>query len=138
VNPGKYVVFALDGERFGLPIERVERILPAQSVTRIPKTSRELLGVFDLRGSTLPVVDTRALLEFEEGERGCFVVVLADDRRIALTADRVDCIANFEAKEIEFSEELGTYVGKQADRLTLLSTPEEMIPQLLLERAIPA
>ncbi len=44
----KYVVFRLGDEKFGLPIESIERILPQQSVTSLPKSRKMFLGVFDL------------------------------------------------------------------------------------------
>ena len=49
----KYVVFQLGAERYGLPIDSVERILPSQSVTKLPKTPKMMLGVFDMRGETI-------------------------------------------------------------------------------------
>jgi len=64
----KYIVFFVDNERYALPIESVERILPEMSVTSVPKTPKVLLGVFDLRGETLPALDLRRRFDLEEHE----------------------------------------------------------------------
>ena len=64
----KYVVFQLDKERFGVPIDAVERILPSQEVTRLPRTPKMMLGVFDLRGSTIPAVDARLRFDMKEAD----------------------------------------------------------------------
>ncbi|MFN3962449.1 MAG: chemotaxis protein CheW, partial [Fimbriimonadaceae bacterium] len=53
----KYVVFSIGSELFGLEIEFTERILTAQKETRIPRSPAAMLGLFDLRGRTIPVFD---------------------------------------------------------------------------------
>ena len=55
----KFIVFLLANERYGIPIEAVERILPEQNPTPIPKSPEMFLGVFDLRGETIPAIDLR-------------------------------------------------------------------------------
>jgi purine-binding chemotaxis protein CheW len=140
-NPGKFVVFTLGKERFGLPIASVERILAAPPLTRIPRTPRELRGVFDLRGDVLPVLDTRALLGLPEGEPGCLLVIDTNGRRMAVTADRVELIAEYEDNDIQdvrASAEREVRVSRQGDTITLLLDPDDMVPETLAKRAVKA
>lgn len=132
MNPGKYVVFALDKERYGLPIEKVQQILPATSVTRVPHSEPEVLGVFDLRGETMTVVDTRFLLGIAESEPRIFIVVECEGRRVALTADIVDRIEEFTEDDIEeasewVESEAGSFVGRKFGMLTVLLEPKTLL-----------
>ena len=98
----KYVVFRLGSQRFGLPIESVERILPVQLVTPMPKCPEMFLGLFDLRGSTIPAVDARLRLGLEAGaEAEKFVVVLTPEGRCGLRVDEVVGISNFTMEQVE-------------------------------------
>lgn len=135
----KYVVFKLGEELFGVPIERVERILPNQSVTRLPKTPRMFLGVFDLRGETVPAIDLRARFELEPVTDAVnFVVLQTAAGRCAFRVDGVDGIVNLDESEVEDSPELFDTnddfvlgIGKDRDRLIVLIEADEIIPRNL-------
>lgn len=134
----KYVVFALDDRRFALPLLHVERIIAAPPLTRIPLSPREVRGVFDLRGDVLPVLDTRALLNLAEQDPKVLLVVHARDRRLALTADRVDSIVDFDTSEIQTVQaEAGreVQVGKIGEQLALLVNLDEIVSESLGDRA---
>jgi len=53
------VVFSLGDESFGVDIESVREIIRWQPVTHVPDTPESVLGVLNLRGSVIPVVDLR-------------------------------------------------------------------------------
>lgn len=136
----KYVVFKLAKEYYGIPIERVERILPSQNVTRIPKTPKSLMGIFDLRGDTIPAVDLRQRFELPNAElEGNFVVCLTDVGRCAFKVDGVDGIAVLHEENIEAApqklthQEPGLVAGvAQADgKLVLLIEPDIALPKEL-------
>jgi purine-binding chemotaxis protein CheW len=55
----QYVSFTLGGERYGADVGRVQEIKGFDSVTRVPYTAPFLLGVVNLRGAIVPVIDLR-------------------------------------------------------------------------------
>jgi purine-binding chemotaxis protein CheW len=138
----KYVVFQLDKERYGLPIDSVERILPSQLVTKIPKTPKMMLGVFDMRGETIPVLDARqrfGMKEFEDGRN--FVVVLSESGRCALKVDVVVGINTYAEEQIDKShalldsdDDFLSAIGKEGDTLTVLLDPAAIVPKALRKR----
>lgn len=135
----KYVVFALDDRRFGLPLSGVERIIAAPPLTRVPLSPPEVRGVFDLRGDVLPVLDTRALLHLPEKDPHVLLVVQSGSRRLALTADRVDSIVDFAGDEIQtVHAETGreVKVGKINDLLALLLDLDEIVSEQLGQSAL--
>jgi purine-binding chemotaxis protein CheW len=75
---GKYLTFALDDEEYGLEILKVREIMGVMDVTHVPQTMPFVLGVINLRGKVIPVLDLR--LKFglpyrEPNERTCTIVV---------------------------------------------------------------
>lgn len=139
MNEQKHVVFQLADELYGLPIERVERILPEQTVTRIPRTPKMLLGVFDLRGETVAALDLgeRIGLTASSGGPANFIVVQASCGRCALKVDRVEGIVAFEESDIEDNptlverggEALVRGVAKMVgDRLVVLLDADHLVP----------
>ena len=55
----QFVVFRLDEQRYALPLSVAERIVRAAEVTPLPRAPAIVLGVIDVAGRILPVVNTR-------------------------------------------------------------------------------
>jgi purine-binding chemotaxis protein CheW len=55
----QYLTFKLDEEVFALEISKVREVLDHTTVTKVPQTPEFMLGVINLRGSVVPVVDMR-------------------------------------------------------------------------------
>src|ERR1035438_5530647 len=56
---GQLVTFTLDGVEFGLDIDRVQEITHFTDVTPVPGSPSFILGVINLRGLIIPVIDSR-------------------------------------------------------------------------------
>lgn len=142
----KYVVFRLGAEKYGIPIECVERILPTQSVTRLPKTPKMFLGVFEMRGTTVPTIDARLRFDMAECEAQNFVVVLTEHGRCALSVDNVDGIVTLEESNIEEKtdmfdskqDEFIRGIGKVNDDLLVLLDPDGIVPKNLRSKVAAA
>lgn len=101
-NEQKVVVFRLEKELYGFDIESVERILNETSVTPLPRTPKTLLGIFELRGVTLPVLDLRRRFEMaENATSGSFVITQTPSGRVALRVDRVEGILTVDQDHVE-------------------------------------
>ncbi|WP_291270727.1 chemotaxis protein CheW [Geothrix sp.] len=59
VPSGQLVTFTLDGVEFGLDIDRVQEITHRSDVTPVPGSPSFILGVINLRGLIIPVIDSR-------------------------------------------------------------------------------
>jgi len=59
VPSGQLVTFTLDGVEFGLDIDRVQEITPRTDITPVPGSPSFVMGVVNLRGSIIPVLDSR-------------------------------------------------------------------------------
>jgi purine-binding chemotaxis protein CheW len=62
------VSFRIGSEEFGVDILMVQEIIRLTTITPIPNASRSILGMINLRGRIIPVVDLRWLLRIEGTE----------------------------------------------------------------------
>lgn len=84
------VVFLLEGQRYGLNLDVVERVLPALELTALPAAPQIVLGVFDLHGQLVPVADIRQRFQLPARELSPdqqLIVARTAVRRIAFMVD---------------------------------------------------
>jgi len=56
------VCFMVGEEEFAVPILNIQEIIKPLDATRVPATPKYVVGVFNLRGSVLPLIDLRQKL----------------------------------------------------------------------------
>lgn len=66
---GQYLTFQLGDELFAFDVLRTNEVLEVTQVTRIPGANDAMIGVINLRGSVVPVIDLRKRLNMPEKER---------------------------------------------------------------------
>lgn len=67
-SPTQLVVFILGDHGFALPLSKVERIIRVVEVTHLPKAPEIVIGVINMQGRIIPVVDIRKRFRLREKE----------------------------------------------------------------------
>lgn len=62
----RVVAFRLDGQLYGLPIDAVQEIQQLVELLPLPDDDPALVGLIELRGTVVPVLDLRALVGLPE------------------------------------------------------------------------
>lgn len=57
-----YLTFVLGDEKFAIPVDHVQEIVEFGQVTKVPNAPAYMLGVINLRGRVLPLLDTKLKL----------------------------------------------------------------------------
>ncbi|MBR0686348.1 chemotaxis protein CheW [Bradyrhizobium manausense] len=111
----QYVTLGVGDERFALPVERVREILQMQPIARMPNAPACFLGMIDVRGQGVPVVDLRLKLGFESGEdtETTRIIVLqvtvgGRELTLGLKTDRVFEVTELDGNHLEPPPEIGT------------------------------
>jgi purine-binding chemotaxis protein CheW len=89
-EPVRLVIFRVDEQRYGLPLNAVERIVRAAEVTLLPKAPAIVIGVLDVEGRVLPVVNIRRRLGLPErhiSPAHQFVIAQTSRRGIVFVVD---------------------------------------------------
>ncbi|CUU38056.1 CheW-like domain-containing protein, partial [Armatimonadetes bacterium GXS] len=74
----KYLVFQIGNESYAIPLLQVQEIRSFTPVTRVPNAPNYVLGVMNLRGNIIAVLDarTRFAIEPQPDETNTVVVVV--------------------------------------------------------------
>ena len=96
LNPStqtQLVVFTLDERHYALLLAAVERIVRAVDVTPLPNAPRIVLGVIDVEGRVLPVLNIRRRFSLPEREIrpiDQFLIAQTASRTVALVVDEAE------------------------------------------------
>src|ERR1700759_3356845 len=116
-DPGthKVLTFELGRETYGVDILRVREIRGWTAVTKIPHAPPHVLGVLNLRGSIVPVVDLRMRFELERAEytKVTVIIVLSvhssvGRREVGVVVDGVSDVVDISADDTHQAPDLGS------------------------------
>jgi len=143
VLAGKYLTFFLGRESYGLPVIKVREIIRFLVPTHVPQMPDYVVGVINLRGKIIPVVNLRlkfGLAANEASERTCTVVVQTESATnttslIGLVVDGVEEVVQVGVQDIEAALEFGP--GAETNHIFGIATVKGAIKTLLnLDRVI--
>lgn len=117
-NP-QYVTLGVAEEIFAAPVTKVQEILDMRPIARLPQAPVNLLGMIDVRGQGVPVLDLRLTLGMQprEDTENTRIVVLSIDgadgeRRLGLRTDRVFEVTVLDSAELDPAPTVsGTWSG---------------------------
>ncbi|MDD3949623.1 MAG: chemotaxis protein CheW [Desulfobacterales bacterium] len=115
---GKYLAFTLDKEDYGIRILKVREIIGMMPITNVPQTPDFVLGVINLRGKVIPVVDLRVrfgMRSNERNDRTCIVVVEfaqgAGAIPMGIVVDSVSEVFHIKESDIESTPSFGVKIN---------------------------
>jgi purine-binding chemotaxis protein CheW len=104
----QYLSFFLGGQEYATDILRVQEIKGWDTVTRVPYSPNYILGVINLRGAIVPVVDLRVRLALESAPFDSATVVIVvrvaggrGERIVGLVVDAVSDVYSFSVENIQ-------------------------------------
>ena len=143
----KYIVFQLDEKLYGISSKSVSEVATTLPVTALPNVPEWVLGVANLRGDVISILDLRKLWGKNTAnppkQRLLIFHSAPNDAPIALVVDRVNEMISISQKEINFSAEdftasHPTFFGRaefKSQPLFLLDI-DKMLSSLSVEKAI--
>jgi purine-binding chemotaxis protein CheW len=109
------LTFVLGNETYGVDILRVQEIRGFSAVTKIPHAPAHVLGVLNLRGSIVPIVDLRMRFNLERAEYNAVTVIIvlsvqsaAGRRDFGVVVDGVSDVVDVKKAEVRPAPELGS------------------------------
>ncbi|KRE90940.1 chemotaxis protein CheW [Frateuria sp. Soil773] len=148
----QYLTVNLAHEEYGIDILAVREIRGWTPVTRIPQAPHYVLGVLNLRGAIVPVIDMRlrfGLPREDYGPTTVAVIVAVAGRNFGVVVDAVSDVLDVAADAIRPVPDMGTAVDTEylkgltaaGERMVLLLDVDRLLqPQdaQMLEAALPA
>ncbi len=111
----QYLTFELEDEVFALDIAKVREVLDFTSIAKVPQTPDFMLGVINLRGTVVPVVDMRlkfAMTRAETTVNTCIIIVEieidGENTVLGALVDSVQEVMDLDPDQIEPAPRIGT------------------------------
>jgi purine-binding chemotaxis protein CheW len=136
------LTFVLGNETYGVDILRVQEIRGWSSVTKIPHAPAHVLGVLNLRGSIVPIVDLRMRFSLERAEYTAVTVIIvvsvmsaAGRRDFGAVVDGVSDVVDVNIEEVKPAPDLGSRGATDYIR-GLVPVSDRMVVLLDIDRLI--
>jgi purine-binding chemotaxis protein CheW len=141
---GKYLLFKVGDEEYGLQILKVQEIIRMQKVTTVPKTPEFVRGIINLRERVIPIIELRlkfGMEAIEDTDKTCIVVVQVKTGDTAVVMgiiiDDVREVRDILKEEIDKPPSFGTAdsaefimgIGKLNNRVIMLLDSDMVLSQ---------
>src|SRR5262245_43370211 len=138
----QFVTLGIDRETFALPVETVREILDMCEISKLPNAPQQLLGMIDVRGTAVPVIDLRTKFGLPriDATASTRILVLEVPSRnhitlIGLVADRVFEVTSLDDDRLDPAPETGTRwrsehiagIGRRAEKFVIVLDLEKLL-----------
>jgi len=106
----QWVTFKLDNETYGINVMRVQEVLRYTEIAPVPGAPSYVLGIINLRGNVVTVIDTRqrfGLMNAEISDNTRIVIIEADKQVVGIMVDSVAEVVYLRQSEIETAPNVG-------------------------------
>jgi len=100
---GRYLIFSIDDESYGIEIQYVTEIIGIQPITEVPGLPDYVRGIINLRGKIIPVMDVRLRFKKEAkkyNDRTCIIIIDIMNMSIGLIVDSVSEVVTINESNI--------------------------------------
>ena len=130
-NLDRFIEFSLGSEDYAIPLLMVREVISIPETTPIPKAPKHFIGLMNLRGQVISIVDLRNKLNIkpqESNEDSAVIIVDFNGMNIGIIVDSINKVLAFSKNEIQQMPELESQVKsdyiigiyKKEDGLTVL------------------
>ena len=106
----QWVTFKLDNESYGINVMRVQEVLRYTEIAPVPGAPSYVLGIINLRGNVVTVIDTRTrfgLPTTERDDASRIVIIESDQQVVGILVDSVAEVVELRQSEIDSAPNIG-------------------------------
>jgi len=106
----QWVTFRLANEKYGINVMRVQEVLRMTEIAPVPGAPDYVLGIINLRGNVVTVIDTRrrfGLPEQEPDDQTRIVIIEAENQVVGILVDSVAEVADVVTSQVETAPNVG-------------------------------
>lgn len=134
----QHVIFNLSDELYAIDISFVEVTEHLLPIARVPKCEEYILGVINLRGEIIPVVDVRVKFDMTKKsatEQTRIMVLILEDLKYSILVDEVKEVEDITQIDVqnpkdvigEMAQECVTGFGKVNGKVVSILNPEKLL-----------
>ena len=106
----QWVTFHLENEKYGIKVMQVQEVLRMTEIAPVPGAPHYVLGIINLRGNVVTVVDTRrrfGLPDVDNDDETRIVIIEANNNVVGILVDSVAEVVDLKMSEIETAPNVG-------------------------------
>lgn len=106
----QWVTFHLENEKYGIKVMQVQEVLRMTEIAPVPGAPHYVIGIINLRGNVVTVIDTRrrfGLSDAESDDETRIVIIEADNNVVGILVDSVAEVVDLKSSEIETAPNVG-------------------------------
>lgn len=106
----QWVTFHLENEKYGIKVMQVQEVLRMTEIAPVPGAPHYVIGIINLRGSVVTVIDTRrrfGLPDVENDDETRIVIVESNNNVVGILVDSVAEVVDLKISEIETAPNVG-------------------------------
>ena len=96
----KHLIFTVDDLKIGIDAEQVVEIQNSYTVTYLPMMPDYILGIFNMRGQIIPIMDIRLRLGKLPTEENILIVIDYNNNQLGIRVDSVDLMLDIPMESI--------------------------------------
>ena len=107
----QWVTFKLENEVYGVNVMQVQEVLRYTEIAPVPGAPDYVLGIINLRGNVVTVIDTRlkfGLMPAEITDNSRIIIIEAENQVVGILVDSVAEVVYLKASEIDDAPSVGT------------------------------
>jgi len=106
----QWVTFHLENEKYGIKVMQVQEVLRMTEIAPVPGAPHYVIGIINLRGSVVTVIDTRrrfGLSDVETDDETRIVIIEANNNVVGILVDSVAEVVDLKVSDIETAPNVG-------------------------------
>lgn len=134
----QFVIFNMNGEEYGIDIQKITTIEKLLNITRVPQAPEAVRGVVNLRGEIIPVVELSRKLKMGNAtptDDTRIIIFKIDDLSVGFIVDEVVEVLSIPDEQIENVLQVSSDmsldyiygIGKVNDRIVTLLNLDKLI-----------
>jgi purine-binding chemotaxis protein CheW len=107
----QWVTYKLGDETYGINVMQVQEVLRHTEIAPVPGAPDYVLGIINLRGNVVTVIDTRSrfgLPSSDISDNTRIVIIESDDQVVGILVDSVAEVVDLPSSEIDSAPSVGT------------------------------
>lgn len=112
----RYLAFSLNDEEYAIPLLQVKEVIAMPEITPVPYTPSHFLGIMNLRGQVISVVDLRLKFKMKKADKNTETTVIIcdfDSMSLGVVVDSVNSVMALKESDVAQKPEIESSVSSE-------------------------
>lgn len=102
IDQSRYLCFSLGNEEFAIPLLSIKEVIGLPEITPVPQTPSHFLGIINLRGQVIPIMDLRLKfgIKISKNEETSVMILDLGQSQLGVVVDQVNSVQNLTQEDI--------------------------------------